>query len=517
TSYDEAWGVAVDATGVYVAGITGGALPGQTSVGGDDAFVRKYDFSGNLLWTHQFGTSNPDSARGVAVDAAGVYVVGTILSGSLPGQTSAGNYDAFVRKYDSNGNELWTRQFGTASPDQARGVAVDATSVYIVGGTNGALPGQTSAGSSDAFVRRYDANGTELWTRQFGSSSFGFDEALGVAVDSTGVYVTGTAGGTLPGQTSAGAGDAFVRKYDATGAELWTLQFGSDNFFSSDWAYGVAVDTSAVYVGGRTTGTLPGQTSAGGQDAFVVKIVEPSTGPAVSDGGVVNHASFAPSPAPVALGSIAAVFGTNLNDGSTTVATSFGPDGKLGTALGGASVTINNTPAPMFYSTPGQLGIQIPFELTGLMSATIVVTVGGQSSVSRTINLDAVAPGIFTLTSDGEGAAAALHENGLALVTAGNPAHPGELVVLFATGLGAASPPLATGALSTGNQTVAIPAVTIDGIPGNVEFSGTVPGSVGLNLIRVRIPLATRSAPDIPVVLTIDGKQSNEVTIAVSP
>ena len=77
--------MAVDATGVYVAGETGGALPGQTrtSGGGDDAFVRKYDRNGNELWTRQFGSAGQfegrvgeDRASGVAADATGVYMGG---------------------------------------------------------------------------------------------------------------------------------------------------------------------------------------------------------------------------------------------------------------------------------------------------------------------------------------------------------------------------------------------------------------------------------------------------------
>ena len=103
----------------------------------------------------------------------------------------------------------WIRQFGTAGVNQARGVATDATGVYVVGSVSGALPGQTSAGGSDAFVRKFDANGGELWTRQFGTARA--DDALGVAVDSSGVYVVGRTEGTFPGQTNAGGFDVFVR------------------------------------------------------------------------------------------------------------------------------------------------------------------------------------------------------------------------------------------------------------------------------------------------------------------
>ena len=74
-------------------------------------------------------------------------------------------------------------------------------------------------------MRKYDADGTELWTRQFGSSDGEFVYA--VSADTTGVYLAGYAWGTLPGKTSSGGSDAFVCKYDADGTELWTRQFGS--------------------------------------------------------------------------------------------------------------------------------------------------------------------------------------------------------------------------------------------------------------------------------------------------
>jgi autotransporter-associated beta strand protein len=263
SAQDEALGVAVDATGVYVVGFTTGTLPGQANLGDEDAFVRKYDAAGNLLWTRQFGTDHPDRTYAVAVDGTGVYVAGSI-GGTLPGQTSFGGTDAFVRKYDAAGNETWTRQFGTVAVEVANAIAADATGVYVAGMTTGSFPGQTSAGIIDAFVRRYDAGGNESWTRQFGSVDV--DIVHGLAVDGTGAYVTGSTYDTLPGQTSAGDRDAFVRKYDISGNEMWTDQFGSND---DDQAYGIAVDSSGVYVAGYSQGTLPGQANAGRLDAFV--------------------------------------------------------------------------------------------------------------------------------------------------------------------------------------------------------------------------------------------------------
>lgn len=261
----EALGIAVDSTGVYVSGLTSGALPEQSSAGGLDAFIRKYDTEGNHQWTRQFGTPSSDYVGGIFADLTGVYVVGD-TGAALPGQVYAGGTDVFIRKYDSDGNEIWTHQFGTPSTDHAFGVSGDSSGVYMVGETSGVLPGSTGAGSADAFVRKYDSDGNHLWTRQFGTSAR--DEALDISAGSNGIYVVGATQGVFPGQTGLGSGDVFVRKYKSNGNEVWTRQFGSS---FGDIAYGVSVDATGVYVAGETDGTLPGQTSAGGGDAFIRK------------------------------------------------------------------------------------------------------------------------------------------------------------------------------------------------------------------------------------------------------
>ena len=226
----------------------------------------------DIEWIRQFGTSDSDGVSSVAVDGSGnVYVAGR-TSGAFPGQTSSGRSDVFVRKYDGSGSELWTRQFGTSGYDSAHDVAVDGSgNVYVAGFTLGAFPGQTSSGAMDVFVRKYDGSGSEIWTRQFGTSDS--DEVPRVAADTSGnVYVAGGTENALPGQTFLGYEDAFVRKYDGSGNELWTRQFGTSGY---DSAHDVAVDGSGnVYVAGGTTNALPGQTDLGGTDAFLVKFGE---------------------------------------------------------------------------------------------------------------------------------------------------------------------------------------------------------------------------------------------------
>jgi hypothetical protein len=266
---DSAEDVSIDSSNsAYIAGFTLGTLPNQTSAGGRDAYVRKYDSNGDEIWTRQFGTSAEDWPFDISVSSNSVYVAGR-TAGAFLGQTNAGGSDAFVRKYDSNGDEIWTRQFGTSEFDNIWGISTDSSgNIYVAGSTLGALPDQTSAGGSDAFVRKYDSNGSAIWTRQFGTS--GWDIIDSISTDSyNNVYVTGRTQGALRGQTSAGGMDVYVRKYDSNGNEIWTRQFGTA---SDDTVRDISIDSSNnIYVAGFTLGTFPNQTSAGGIDAFVRK------------------------------------------------------------------------------------------------------------------------------------------------------------------------------------------------------------------------------------------------------
>jgi uncharacterized protein (TIGR03437 family) len=158
--------------------------------------------------------------------------------------------------------------------------------------------------------------------------------------------------------------------------------------------------------------------------------------------------------------------------------------------------------------------VQIPTELTGA-SATLQVAVSGQVSESQTIGIAPVSPGVFSFTSDGRGAGAFTHIDGSS-VTQQNPARAGELVVLYATGLGQVTQFVPTGARPTGVlATVASVTLTIDGITVIPDFAGLAVCCVGLNQVNIRLPANTRSASNIPVVLNVAGAPSNSVTIAV--
>jgi hypothetical protein len=263
SSDDYATSIAVDGDGnVYVAGDTLGALAGSNA-GSQDSYLRKLDKSGTTLWTRQFGSQGPEQLGTVALDSSGhAYVSGSTYP---TGNQSSG--DPYVRKFDASGGTVWAKQFGGADEDEAEAVAVDATgNVYVVGWTYDLIP-ESKVGSWDAFVRKLDASGNPLWTRVFGTSDPDVIEVA--AVDGEGnLYVAGSTGNALAG-ASFGSQDAFVRKYDPAGATLWTRQIGT-----SGWDYGIALGVDGdndVYVVGSTDGAFSGS-NAGKQDVFIRKL-----------------------------------------------------------------------------------------------------------------------------------------------------------------------------------------------------------------------------------------------------
>jgi hypothetical protein len=264
--YDLAYAADVADNGdLYIAGFTNYALPGQSYHHKYDAFVRKYDADGNERWTRQFGSSGTDQAMAIAVDDAGVTVVGS-TDGRLPNQESAGGLDAFAARFGPSGRQLWLRQFGTRANDRASAVTATASGPIIAGSTEGALA-ERRGGISDAFVAQLDLSGQVSWLRQFGTPNA--DEALGVAARAGIVYVAGQTSGAFHGAFLGGESDAFVAAFAHDGGTEWRQQIGSA---ADDRIASIAVRSYGLFVAGSTSGALPGQASAGGIDAFAGKI-----------------------------------------------------------------------------------------------------------------------------------------------------------------------------------------------------------------------------------------------------
>jgi hypothetical protein len=248
---EEATRVAADGTGLTVIGATDGKLTGShvPVLGINDIFVRRYDRTGAVEWTRQIGTDAEETVGDVAAGPAGIVIAGG-TSGDITGP-SHGMHDVLVRRYSRTGATVWTRQFGTGENDSGSAVAIDDAGITVGGGTDGDLVGANHGPFTDAFLRRYDFEGNVLWTRQWGQE--GDDQVLSLAADATGItavgYTTVDATGDHPSQ-------AFIRRYDRSGTLLWTHSFGTKE---SEIAWGVAADPTALTVTGYTYGKLDGQ------------------------------------------------------------------------------------------------------------------------------------------------------------------------------------------------------------------------------------------------------------------
>ncbi len=271
---DSAWAVAVDGSGnIYISGFTDGNLGGETNSGGTDAFLAKYNSAGTLQWTRLLGNATLTYSYAVAVAGSGNIYISGMTRGSLDGETNAGIQDIFIAKYNTSGTRQWTRMLGSTVFDYCYGVAVDGTeNVYAAGQSYGNFDGVTNTDGSgtteDVFLVKFNSSGTKQWSVFHGGT--GSDVASGLAVDTSGnIYITGNTNADLDGQTNAGGHDLFVMKYDSSGTRSWTQMLGTA---SGEYGRSIAVDTGGnAYLTGHTAGNLDGATNSGGNDAYIVK------------------------------------------------------------------------------------------------------------------------------------------------------------------------------------------------------------------------------------------------------
>jgi hypothetical protein len=311
-SYDQGFSVTTDINNnVYSTGIFRGTVdfdpgPGVFTVsavsGAYDIYIVKLDANSNFVWAKTMGGSLSEYPNTIALNANGdIYLTGYYdgladfdPSASSYTLQSQGSTDAFISKYDNNGNFIWAKSFGSTSNDVSWSLAVDLNGNSIItGGFIGTVdfdPGPSVlnvtsvSGSTDVFVSKFDTNGNLVWSKTMGGIAF--EEARSVALDSLGnVLTTGYFFNTGDYDPSAatftlgytGVNSTFISKLDANGNFIWAKALNG-----SSTVYGYSIKTGpfgSVWVGGSFSGGCdfdpgPGTFSVNGiasQDIFVAK------------------------------------------------------------------------------------------------------------------------------------------------------------------------------------------------------------------------------------------------------
>ena len=222
--------------------------------------------------------------------------------------------------------------------------------------------------------------------------------------------------------------------------------------------------------------------------------------------GAGNAASYSPAVSP---GEIVSLFGKEL---AVTPAIAGAP--PLPVQLSDARVSVNGIAAPLFYASPLQINLQIPYE-TAAGAAQIQVT-SGSATATLNVTVAPAAPGIFAVNSLGSGAGAIEHALTGQLVTGANPAAVGEVVAVYCTGLGAIAPAIPDGAAAPvpPAQTAMAVTASIAGSPASVLFAGLAPGFPGLYQVNIQVPAGTLSGVQ-NLAISVNGAVSNTVTLAV--
>lgn len=286
--------VAVDASGnVFVTGAFDGTLFCPfgciTSKGGQDIFLFKFDAQGVQQWLKTAGDVGDQIPNALVVDAAGnVFLAGQIqgssvdFGGGAP-LGSAGGFDAFAVKLDASGAHVWSKRFGDPFDQQVYSLAVGPAGEVVLAGSFagsinfGALDVQ-SAGLSDAFVVKLDADGIYQWEKRFGDAA---EQAVyGAVIDAAGDIL---AIGGFQGMVDFGGGplssavsnDVFILKMSGGGGHLWSRSFGN---IASQIGTDLVLDPTSghliatVSAAGTIDFGLGALTSAGAEDVVLVNL-----------------------------------------------------------------------------------------------------------------------------------------------------------------------------------------------------------------------------------------------------
>lgn len=252
------------------------------------------------------------------------------------------------------------------------------------------------------------------------------------------------------------------------------------------------------------SGTITAAYSQGSASSVTASVTVSVSGSGASNQtpvvqGVANGASFQHVYSP---GMTLSVFGSQLAPSPSTASSLPLPFSTVGVAA-----TVNNVAAPLYYVSPGQLNIQIPYQTAVNQPATLRINNNGLIATYQ-LNIVPASPGIFT---DSSGA--------IVPIASGNR---GAIVSMYLTGAGAVSPEIATGAAPNASTPVEdLPkpslnvAVTVGGVTAPIQFIGIPSGLVGVTQINFYVPTGIQSGNQ-PVVVTVNGQASSAANLTVT-
>lgn len=271
------------------------------SLGGEDAFIVKYDRYGNASWAKLIGSAGWDEGEVIAVDGKD----NCFVAGFFGGQINFGNsflspkvisnpsglpnkMDMFLAKYDPQGKELWVKQVSGPGYERPTSLLVDKTgNLFITGyfyqNANFGATTLTTSGSS-FFLAKYANNGSLLWVKSFGVSAYGSLYPTDLKLDNNdNLIIAGSfEGPQVIGSyniQSNGYQDVFTAKIDNNGVVQWVKTFGGGNYENCN---ALAIDrTNNIYIGGMfkqsiSIGGFTINSTGNSPDAFFVKLT--STG-----------------------------------------------------------------------------------------------------------------------------------------------------------------------------------------------------------------------------------------------
>jgi uncharacterized protein (TIGR03437 family) len=230
--------------------------------------------------------------------------------------------------------------------------------------------------------------------------------------------------------------------------------------------------------------------------AFEAGYQPPGPAPRLAAGGAVNAASSAPFLTP---GSLASVYGENLSN-TTASATTL----PLPTSLERVSFRIGGLQAPLLFVSPGQVNLQVPWEVAP-GATTVTASLNGVPGNTISATVRAASPGVFIVVHNSDGAP----------VSAARPAGDRDVLILYATGLGDVTESVSTGGPAPGSllaYTRETPVVRLGDRAAEVLFSGLAPGFVGLYQLNVQLP-AGITPGSVPLVVTVGGQASPPVML----